>query len=60
MVNDIYGDTIILDYASIPEPVYTAHTLTGWAYDDAGASMVGATDLVTADDTIYAIWEADE
>ena len=48
----------ILDYASIPAPVYTGYTLTGWAYDDAGASLVGATDNVTADDTIYAVWAA--
>jgi len=48
-----------LSYDSIPEPVYTDNTFVGWAYDALGASMVGATDLVTADDTIYAIWEAD-
>lgn len=49
--------TKILSYASIPEPVYTGYTLVGWAYDDAGEAMVGANDLVTAGDTIYAIWE---
>jgi len=49
-----------LNYTSIPEPVYTAYTFVGWAYDDAGVSMVGATDLLTADDTLYAIWNDDD
>jgi uncharacterized repeat protein (TIGR02543 family) len=48
-----------LSYGDIPEPVRTSYTLVGWAYDDAGASMVSETDLTTEDDTIYAIWEAD-
>jgi len=48
-----------LSYGSIPEPLYTNYTQVGWAYDDAGAVMVTATDLITADDTIYAIWSAD-
>lgn len=49
--------TKILSYASIPEPVYTGKTLLGWAYDASGTSMVGADDLITANDTVYAIWE---
>ena len=49
--------TKILDYDSIPEPVYTGKVLLGWAYDSSGTNMVGADDLITADDTIYAIWE---
>ena len=41
----------------MPEAVRTGYTLTGWAYDDAGASMIGALDNITEDMTIYAIWE---
>jgi len=41
----------------LPDPVYAGHSLVGWAYDDAGVTMVGATDDITEDDTIYAIWE---
>jgi uncharacterized repeat protein (TIGR02543 family) len=48
-----------LSYGSIPEPVYTANTFVGWAYDDAGTVMVSESNIVTDDDTIYAIWEAD-
>jgi len=60
VVEDVLIDhTIILDYEPFPVPVYTANTLTGWAYDAGGTSLVGATDLATADDTIYAVWEAD-
>ena len=46
----------ILDYDSIPTPAYTGYTLSGWAYDAGGTSVVGALDNVTEDDTIYAIW----
>ena len=61
MVEDVLIDhTIILDYEPFPVPVYEANTLAGWAYDAEGTSLVEATDLATADDTIYAVWEADE
>ncbi len=41
-------------------PVKSANTFVGWGYDDAGATMVGASDLVTADLTVYAIFEAND
>ena len=34
----------------------TGYTLSGWAYDDAGVSVVGATDNITDGLTIYAVW----
>ena len=49
----------ILDNADKPTPVQTGYTLQGWAYDDAGATMVGADDNITANLTVYAVWEAD-
>jgi len=48
-----------LSYGSIPEPVYTDFTQTGWAYDSAGAVEVEVGDLITGDDTLFAVWEAD-
>jgi uncharacterized repeat protein (TIGR02543 family) len=39
--------------------VQTGYTLTGWAYDEAGTSMVSSATVVTVADTLYAIWEAD-
>lgn len=58
VVTDAIVGANILDYASIPEPVYTGYTLVGWAYDALGATMIGAGDNITANLTIYAIWEA--
>ena len=49
----------ILDYTSIPEPVYTGNVLVGWAYDALGATMVVAGENISANLTIYAIWEAE-
>ena len=59
MEDAIIGSNI-LDYEDIPEPVLTGSVLVGWAYDALGATMVGAGDNITADLTIYAIWELDE
>ena len=56
MEDDIIGSNI-LDYEDIPEPVLAENTLVGWAYDALGATMVVAGDNITADLTIYAIWE---
>ena len=58
MEDAIIGSNI-LDYEDIPEPVLAENTLVGWAYDALGATMVGAGDNITANMTIYAIWEAD-
>jgi len=39
--------------------VRTGFTLTGWAYDEAGTSMVSSETVITVADTLYAIWEED-
>lgn len=59
MVNDIVYNEVILDYTGLPTPVLTGYTLDGWAYDEAGTEPVGATDTITASDTIYAIFTED-
>jgi len=51
------GVNTILSYA--PTPVRTGFTLTGWAYDEAGTSMVSSETVITVADTLYAIWEED-
>ena len=56
MEDAIIGSNI-LDYEDIPEPVLAEHTLVGWAYDAEGATMIAEGDNITADMTIYAIWE---
>ena len=48
--------SLILDEA--PTTTRAEYTFVGWALDDGGVSMVDAEDVVTAADTIYAIWEA--
>ena len=48
----------ILDNDNVPTPVYTGYTLQGWAYDAEGTQLVGATDNITADLTVYAVWLA--
>ena len=55
----IVGD-VLLDNANEPTPVLTSFTLSGWAYNDDGTSVVGAGDLITYNDTVYAIWTAVE
>ena len=57
VVTDAIVGANILDYASIPNAVYTGMTLVGWAYDDAGATMVVAGENITDGLTVYAIWE---
>ena len=54
-VSDHIGD-LILSSPDKPTPVRTGYTLKGWAYDDAGAEMIDANDLITDDLTVYAIW----
>lgn len=48
----------ILDDIKKPTPVYTAHTLQGWAYDAEGLNIVGATDNITDGLKVYAVWES--
>lgn len=57
VVTDAIVGANILDYASIPEAVYTGKTLVGWAYDALGATMVAAGENITDGLTVYAIWE---
>ena len=51
----IVGD-VLLDNANTPTPILTDYTLSGWAYNEDGSSVVGAGDLITYNDTVYAIW----
>lgn len=60
VVKDAIIGSNILDNEDLPEPVYTGNTLVGWAYDALGATMIGAGDNITANLTIYAIWEVDK
>ena len=46
----------ILDCPLIPEPVYALHTLSGWAFDEAGTNLVIATSDITKNGKVYAVW----
>ena len=50
---------VLLDNAGKPTPTLDGFTLSGWAYDLEGTSVVGAGDLVTYNDTVYATWTDD-
>lgn len=61
LIKDLLDGMIADDESSLYGVVKTGHHISGYAYDDAGTSMIDEEDATTHEaDTIYLIWEIDE